>query len=182
MYDFLNLKNKIKETEEWLLKEFLQIRTGRATPNILDGITVEVYGSAMAINQVASVGSEDARTLRISPYDPGNIKSIEKAITISNLGLSVSVDEKGLRVAFPSLTGETRAQFVKIAKQKGEDAKVALRHERNKVNDDLSKKKKDSDMSEDEMMRNKAEMEKVVKEGAERIENMVKKKEAEILG
>jgi ribosome recycling factor len=182
MYDFSNLKNKIKETEEWLSREFSQIRTGRATPNILDGVSVEAYGSQMPINQLATISAEDARTMRISPFDPGNIKPIEKAIMVSNLGLSVSVDERGLRVSFPSLTGETRAQFVKIAKQKAEDAKVALRHERNGVNDDLQAQKKDGSMGEDEMMRNKVEMEKIVKAGNEKIEAMREKKENEILG
>ena len=182
MYDFSHLKSKIKETEEWLGKEFAGIRTGRATPLILDGITVEVYGSAMPINQLATISSEDPRTLRISPYDSSTIKAIEKAISTSNLGVSVSVDEKGARVSFPPLTGETRTQFVKIAKQKLEDAKVTLRQERNKVNDDLQNQKKNSLISEDEMMRYKTEMEKVVKEGVTKLETLGDKKEEEIMG
>lgn len=182
MYDFSNLKSKIKETEEWLTREFSQIRTGRATPAVLDGVNVEVYGSAMPINQLASISLEDPRTLRITPYDSSNIKAIEKSIISSNLGLSVVVDDKGLRLSFPALTGETRTQFVKIAKQKAEDAKVALRHERNKVNDDLQSQKKNSEISEDEMMRYKTEMEKIVKAGSDALDTSRDKKEKEILG
>lgn len=182
MYDFSHLKSKIKETEEWLSRELSQVRTGRATPTILDGVKVESYGSLMPINQVAGISSEGPQTLRISPWDTSTIKAIEKAIVSANLGVSVGVDEKGIRVSFPALTSETRMQFVKIAKQKVEDAKIAIRQERNKVNDDLQTKKKNSEISEDEMMRYRAEMEKVVKEGGEKIEKIGEKKEEEILG
>lgn len=180
-YDWNQLKKKIKDTEDWLSKEFQGIRTGRATPALLDSISIEVYGSYMPISQVATILNEDPKTLRISPWDLQNIKSIEKAIMTSNLGVSVSVDEKGLRVSFPPLTSESRTQFVKVAKQKLEDAKVSLRQERNRVNDDLQEKKKNSEMGEDEMMRAKAEMEKLVKEANEALDGLFKKKETDIL-
>ena len=182
MYDFSNLKLKIKETESWLSNEFLHVRTGRATPSMLDGVLVEAYGSSLPINQVAGISLEDARTIRITPWDMSMAKAIEKGITAANLGVSVSLDEKGARVSFPSLTTETRTQFVKIAKQKLEDAKVAIRLERNKVNDDLQAKKKNGEMGEDDMMRQKNEMEKIVKEGMDRLEVATSKKETEILG
>lgn len=176
-----NLKQKIKDTEAWLAKEFGQIRTGRATPAILDGVLVESYGSQMPILQLATVMSEDPRTLRIAPWDSQNIKPIEKAIQTSNLGLSVAVDDKGLRVSFPALTTESRNNFVKIAKQKLEEAKVALRQERNKVNDDLNAKKKDSEISEDEAARGRAEVDKLVKDAGEKFDQIFTKKESEIL-
>ncbi len=179
--DFSNFKNKIKDGEEWLAKEFSQIRTGRATPAMLDGVFVEVYGSQMPINQVANVAIEDPRTLRIAPWDSSNIKAIEKSILISNTGLSVSVDDKGIRVSFPPLTTESRGNFVKMAKSKLEDAKVTLRQERNKINDDLNTKKKDAEMSEDEVTRAKAEVDKLIKEGTERLEVLSVKKEEEIM-
>lgn len=181
MQDFSNLKKEIKDTEEWLSKEFGQIRTGRATPAILDGILVESYGSQMPILQLATVISEDPRTLRIAPWDSQNIKPIEKAIQTSNLGLSVAVDDKGLRVSFPTLTTESRNNFVKIAKAKLEEAKVALRQERNKVNDDLNAKKKDSEISEDEAMKGKTEVDKLIKEAGESVDKLFAKKEQEIL-
>lgn len=182
MYDFSNLKSKIKETEAWLSNEFSQIRTGRATPSMLDSVHVEAYGSTLPINQVAGVSLEDARTIRITPWDMSMAKAVEKAIMAANLGVSVMLDEKGARVVFPPLTTETRTQFIKIAKQKLEDAKVAIRHERNKVNEDLQTKKKNGEMGEDDMMRQKNEMEKIVKEGMDKLEVATGKKEAEIMG
>jgi len=181
VHGLVNLKQKIKYTEEWLGKEFGQIRTGRASPAILDGILVESYGTQMPILQMATVMSEDPRTLRIAPWDNANVKPIEKAIQTSNLGLSVAVDDKGLRVSFPQLTTESRNNFVKIAKQKLEDAKVTIRQERNKVNDDLASKKKDGSMSEDEVMRAKTEVEKLIKEVGDTLDKFFAKKETEIL-
>lgn len=181
MQDFKELKQKIKDTEEWLQKEFSQIRTGRATPTILDGVMVEAYGSQMPIAQMATVMSEDPRTLRIAPWDQGNVKPIEKAIQISNLGLSVVVDDKGLRVSFPALTTESRNNFVKIAKTKLEDAKVAVRQERNKANDILNAGKKDSSISEDDAARGKEMVDKLIKEAGDKFDVLFAKKEAEIL-
>jgi len=181
MYDFSNLKNKIKDTESWLEKELGSIRTGRATPTVLDSVRVDAYGSEMPVTNVATVTSEDARTLRITPWDNTMIKPIEKGIQLANLGLSVSVDDKGLRVAFPSLTTETRTTFVKMAKAKVEEAKVALRQERNKVNDDLSSKKKDGTIGEDDMIRSKAEVDKLIKDAGDKFDTHESKKEKELM-
>lgn len=181
MYDFKNFKQKIKETEDWLIKEFSQIRTGRATPQMLDSILVEVYGSSMPISQVATLNIEDPRTLRITPWDSGNSKAIEKAILVSNTGLSVVLDDKGVRVSFPALTTESRANFVKIAKAKIEEAKITLRGERNRINDDLNTQKKEGSMSEDDVMRAKTEIDKLIKEANEKLEALGDKKEQEIM-
>lgn len=181
MYDFSNLKNKIKDTESWLEKELGSIRTGRATPTILDGVRVDAYGSEMPVTNVATVTSEDARTLRITPWDNSMIKPIEKGITLANLGLSVSVDDKGLRVSFPSLTTETRSTFVKMAKAKVEEAKIALRQERNKVNDDLNTKKKDGSMGEDDCLRAKTEVDKLIQDAGNGFETQGGRKEKELM-
>ena len=180
-YDFSSFKQKTKNTEEWLVKELTGIRTGRATVSFLDGVKVDSYGSMMQLSAVASVATEDPKTIRISPWDRTQTQAIEKAITLADLGVSVSVDDKGLRVIFPELTGERRQQLVKIAKQKLEDSKVALRRERGDIADDLNKKKKDGEMSEDEMMRAKAEMEKIVKDCEAHLEEAFVKKEKDIL-
>lgn len=182
MSNVQTIKQSAKQVEEWLSKEFGAIRTGRATPQMLDDIRVEAYGNQVKLNEVASISLEDPKTLRIAPWDSSNIKPIEKAIMVSNTGVSVSSDEKGVRVSFPPLTTESRTQFVKLAKQKLEEAKVRIRQERNKVIDDLEKKKKDGNLGEDQMMREKAEVEKAVKEANESFENHYKKKETEILG
>jgi ribosome recycling factor len=181
-YNFTAFQNKIKATEEWLAKELSGVRTGRASISFLDGVRVESYGSEMPISSVASIGTEDPKTLRITPWDNSQIKAIEKAITVSNLGVSVVVDDKGLRVIFPELTGERRIQLAKIAKEKLEDARVALRRERNEVMDDLETKKKAGEMGEDEMKRNKDEVEKKVQEANKKLEELFAKKEAEITG
>lgn len=179
-YNFSVLQNEIREAEEWLKKEFQGLRTGRATPAILDGVSVESYGARMQINQLASIAIEDAKTLRIAPWDMSQAKNIEKGINDSDLGLSVSVDEKGLRVAFPALTTERRTQFVKIAKEKLEDARVRLRAAREKVWDDIQKKEKEGGMSEDDKFRLKTEMQKMVDEANRKLEELAEKKEAEI--
>ena len=176
------LKQNIKNIDEWVSKEFGNIRTGRATPSILDAVKVESYGSLMKIQEVATVASEDARTLRIAPWDSQNIKAVEKAIIASGLGLSVSVDDKGLRVSFPPLTTESRTAFVKLAKQKLEEAKIKVRQERNKIIDDLDKKKKAGTIGEDDMMRQKKEVEKIVAEANDSLEKHYQKKESEIQG
>ena len=180
-YDFSSFKQKTKGTVEWLIKELTGIRTGRATVSFLDGVKVDSYGSMMQLSSVASVNSEDPRTIRISPWDKSQTQAIEKALNLADLGVAVSVDDKGLRVIFPELTGERRVQLVKIAKQKLEESKIALRRERGEVSEDLNKKKKEGEMSEDEMIRNKAEMEKIVKECEVLLEEAFAKKEKDIL-
>jgi ribosome recycling factor len=180
-YNFTEVKKQAKDTEEWLKKEFSSIRTGRATPAILDGIKVEVYGSDMPISQVANISVEDARMLRIVPWDGNVTKSIEKAILISDLGLSVTVDDKGLRVVFPDLTSDRRQNLVKVAKQKMEDAKIKIRGDREKVLKDIDKKEKEGGMSEDEKFRFKAELQKILEDSTKVLEEAFTKKEKEIL-
>ncbi len=180
-YNFSSFKQNIKDLEEWLKKEFSSIRTGRATPTILDGVLVESYGSKMPISQIGSISIEGARSLRITPWDMSQAKVVEKAIMVSNLGLSVSVDDKGLRVNFPELTTESRNTFVKMAKQKLEEARVTLRTEREKVWDDIQKKEKEGGMGEDEKFRLKAEMQKIVDETNKKLEDLASAKEKEIM-
>lgn len=179
-YNFSKFQQKIKETHEWLVREMGTIRTGRASTAFLDGVRVESYGSEMPISSVASLSIEDAKTIRIAPWDHSQTQSIEKAITVANLGVSVSVDDKGLRVIFPELTGERREQLIKVAKQKLEDAKVALRQERNEVSNDINDKKKNGEMGEDDATRAKNEMEKITQEASKKLEEVFVKKEQEI--
>jgi ribosome recycling factor len=179
-YNFSRFTQKMKETQDWLVKEFGAIRTGRASTAFLDGVRVESYGAEMPISGVASISTEDARSIRISPWDASQTQAVEKAITKADLGVSVVVDDKGLRVIFPELTGERRTQLIKVAKEKLEDAKIALRRERNEVSEDLNAKKKGGEMGEDEMMRNKTEMEKIFQEGSKKLDELFAKKEQEI--
>jgi len=179
-YDFKPFEKRIKDIEEKAAKELAGVRTGRATPAILDGVLVESYGTRVPIMQVASVVSEDARTLRVTPYDMSQTKELEKAITAANLGLSVGADEKGVRVGFPELTSERRAGMLKLAKEKLEEVRASLRGARDEVWSDIQKQEKDKRISEDEKFRYKDEMQKRVDASNKKLEEMLERKEKEI--
>lgn len=180
MFDFGDLKNKSKEVESWLSKEFSVIRTGRANSAILDFVQVEAYGSKMAIKELANIIVEDSRTIKIEPWDMSVGKGIEKAITTSNLGLSVAPFDKGLRVIFPELTAERREQFIKVVGQKLEEAKVSLRGLRDKTSKMIDEKEKAGGMGEDDKFRLKDEMQKIIDEGNAKLQELAEKKEKEI--
>ena len=180
-YNFTKLKTDLAATEGWLQKELGSIRTNRANPSILDNVRVEAYGSDMAINGVASMSNEDPRTIRITPWDQSLVKAIEKSITVASLGVSVSVDDKGIRVSFPELTSDRRAEIVKMAKEKLEQARIQVRKHRDAVNTDIDKKEKEGGMSEDEKFRFKADGQKLIDESMKKLEEFMSKKEKEIL-
>ncbi|OHA84252.1 MAG: ribosome recycling factor [Candidatus Yonathbacteria bacterium RIFOXYC1_FULL_52_10] len=181
-YNFAPFKKKVADTTEWLSNELSGIHTGRATPAILDHVSIESYGSRMAVPHVAGITIEDARTLRVSPWDKAQVKDIEKAVYDANLGLSVSVDSDGLRIIFPELTTERRTQFVKIVRAKLEDSRIALRTEREKISSDITEQEREGNMSEDEKFRAKDELQKLVDEGNAKLEAVADKKETEIMG
>lgn len=177
MNDF---ESRLKGIADWLSGEYSTIRTGQATPALLDGVKVENYGSLMAVNQVASVGVEDARTLRVSPWDAGIIKAIETAIRDADLGVSVSTDSSGLRVIFPELTSERRVQLLKLAKSKLEDARVSVRSARDEMMKLIDKQEKDGEISEDEKFTKKEDTQKRVEESNRMLDALYERKEAEI--
>lgn len=180
-YDFNPFKKQLAGAEEWLKKEFQQIRTGQASPSILDSVKVEVYGAPVGMKEVASVTIEGARTLRVAPWDKGQIKDIEKAISIANLGVSVVVDDQGLRVNFPALTAESRAQIAKMAKEKMEEAKKQVRSHRDVVVKDLQAKEKSGAMGKDDAFRGTKDAQKLVDEANKKLEDAYAKKEKELL-
>lgn len=180
MYNFSSLKTKAKEIEEWLAKEFSTLRTGRAMPAILDNVAVESYGAKMGIRELASVSVEDVRTLRVIPWDPIQSKNIEKAVANSGLGLSVAMDDKGIRIFFPELTSERRAALLKVAKEKLESGRIRLRSFRDDVWQDILRKEKAKEISEDEKFRLKNEMQKIVDEANGKLESLYAAKEKEI--
>ena len=180
-YNFTKLKTELAAVEAWLTKELGSIRSNRANPSILDSVRVEAYGSDMPISGLASMTNEDPRTIRITPWDHGLVKAIEKSITVANLGVSVSVDEKGIRVSFPDLTGERRKEIVKTARDKFEQSRIHLRKHRDEAISDIDKKEKEGGMSEDEKFRFKAEGQKLIAESTKKLTDMMDKKEKEIL-
>ncbi len=158
----------------------MTLRTGIASPSILDAVQLEVYGVRMPINQIANIGIEDARVIRITPYDKSQSKEIEKAITIANLGVSVGTDDKGVRVFFPELTGDRRILLIKTSKGKLEDARMNLRGLRDDTWKDIEKKEKEGGMGEDDKFRYKNEMQKIIDESGRNLETLFAKKEKEI--
>lgn len=178
-YDFNPLKAKIKETEEWLSRELSGVRTGRATPTLLDGIKPEAYGTRTPLMQLAAISVEDARTLRIIPWDASVTKAIEKGITDANLGVGVSTDDQGLRVTFPELTAERRTQLTKIAGEKMEQAKVTLRSHRTDAIKEIDALEKEG-MAKDLAKRQKEEVQKLIDAANDALAAILKKKEAEI--
>jgi ribosome recycling factor len=180
-YNFSKLNERAKEVHDWLVKEFGSLRSGRAAPSVLDGVLVESYGSKMPIKHLAAIVLEDARTLRVSPFDASVSKEIEKAITLSSLGLSVSADEAGVRVHFPDLTSERRAALQKVAKEKLEAARINLRKVRDEALRDIEKKEKEGGMGEDEKFRLKKELDKIVEGENKKLQEMFGRKEREII-
>jgi len=181
IYNFTQSKQEFKKVEEWLTKEFSQLHTGRATPMLLDSVSVESYGSFMPIKNVGSISIEDPKTLRIVPWDKSQIRDIDRAITQANLGLSVATDDQGLRVIFPMLTTETRQKLVKILKDKLEEARISVRQEREKMGREIDEAEKGGGMSEDEKFRLKDELQKLVEGTNKNLEGLFQKKEAEVL-
>lgn len=179
-YNFSSFKQNTTDLHEWLRREFAGIRTGRASPAILDGVTAEAYGSQMPINQLATISVEDARTIRVAPWDATQTKAIEKALVASGLGLSVVVDGSGLRIIFPELSNDRRTALLKIAKQKLEEAKVTLRGEREKVLKDIESQEKSGTISEDEKFRIKTELQKMIDEAGRGLDELLARKEKEI--
>lgn len=180
-YSFDDFKLALNETEEWLKKELANIRTGQATPTILDSITVETYGSRVPLNQVGTVALEGPRALRVSIWDKGQIKAIEKAIRDRDLGLSITTDEAGVRIFFPEVTTEQKTKFVKLAKDRLEEARVAVRNERNVATAEIQKREKSNSISEDEAFRHKEQVQKLVDATNEKLNEMFERKEKDIL-
>ena len=175
-----NVLDKLKEVQEWLVKEYAGIRTGQASPMLLDSIKVESYGAYMPINQVGSVNIEDARTLRISVWDKGGVSAIEKAIRDANLGVSTVADSDGVRVIFPELTSERRAQLMKLAKSKLEDARISVRNVRDEVMKLIDKQQKDGDIGEDDKFTAKEKVQAHVDVTNRALEALFNQKEVEL--
>jgi ribosome recycling factor len=181
-YNFSNFKAELKKVGEFLAKEYSQLNIGRASPMVLDGISVESYGSYVDLKNVASISIEDPKTLRIAPWDKTQIKGIEKAIVGANLGLSVATDDMGIRVIFPQLTTETRQTLVKVLKEKLEESRITVRRERENVLEDIEAKEKEGKMTEDDRFRAKEELQKIINEANADLEAVFEKKEKEVMG
>ncbi len=180
-YNFILFKNEAKKIEEWLIKELHGLRTGRASPLLLDHVMVKSYEARVPLRQVATLSVDDARTLRITPWDRTLIKEIESAIATANLGVSTAPDGASVRVNFPALTTEGRQALQKAIHHKFEAAKVSLRSEREKVWSDIQAKARAGGFGEDDKFRAKDELQAKLEAANQSLEAIAKKKEMEVM-
>ncbi|MEE1620063.1 ribosome recycling factor [Zafaria sp. Z1313] len=177
----LDAADKMERSVEAAKEDFATIRTGRANPALYSKVLVDYYGSPTPLQQLASFGVPDARTILITPYDTSALREIEKALSDSEIGANPSNDGKVIRVVLPELTAERRKEYVKVVKGKGEDAKVAIRNHRRKAKDALDKLVKDGEVGEDDGARGEKELDALTKKSTDAIDELLKRKEAELL-
>jgi len=162
-------------------EDFASIRTGRANPSMFAKIVVDYYGAPTPVNQLASFHVADARMLTLTPYDKGSLAAIEKSIRDSDLGVNPTNDGNIIRVVFPQLTEERRKEFIKVARHKGEDAKISIRNVRRHAKDALDKLVKDSEVGEDDARRAEKQLEDLTHKYVAGIDELLRNKEAELL-
>jgi len=178
---FKEAEGKMNKCVEATRGEFAAIRTGRATPALLDRIQVEAYGTTVPLKQVATISAPDPRSLMIAAFDRSTVGDIRKAIEKSDLGLTPNVDGSAIRLSIPPLNEERRKDLVKIVKKKGEDGKVAVRNVRHKVHDDLRTQLKDHGITEDDNKRMQDQLQKLTDRFIKEIDQLVAAKEKEIM-
>ena len=174
-------KERMHKAVLHLQEEFSAVRTGRATPALVDKLKVDYYGTEVPLLQIAGFSVPEPRVLVISPYDKGAIKGIEKAIQASDLGVNPSNDGTVIRLSFPELTQERRKDLVKVVKQRAEDSKVAVRNVRRDIRKELETQERDGELSRDELDRIEKDLEKVTHVAIAEIDTMLVHKEHELL-
>ena len=172
---------KMQKTMNNLSEEFGSIRAGRANPHVLDKLKVDYYGTPTPIQQVANVSVPEARMIQIQPWEASLIKDIEKAILVSDLGLTPNNDGKTIRLVFPELTEDRRKELAKDIKKKGDNAKVAIRNIRRDANDAIKKENKAGDISDDEAKNSEDEIQKITDKYIAMIDSAIDDKTKEIL-
>jgi len=180
-FDTKTYEDRMKKTVEMLESEFATIRVGRASPKVLDKITVPYYGVPTPIDGVATVKVADARTLLIQPWDASLLKELEKAIAASDVGIMPQNDGKMLRLNFPPLTEERRKEHTKKTAKMGEEAKVAVRNLRREANEDCKKQKKDGILTEDDQKDAEKDIQNLTDKYIKIIDEVVAKKDKEIM-
>lgn len=177
----LEAEEKMIKTEEVVMNEFAGVRTGKASPSLVENILVEVYGSMMRIRELAGITAPEARMLMIQPWDATSIQPIEKAIQKSNLGLNPAVQGKFIRLVLPELSTERRQEYVKLVHKMTEHGRVAVRHVRRDAIEHLKKESKDSKISEDELEHAEKEVQKLTDQYISKIDAHLAHKEKEIM-
>ncbi len=176
-----NARQRMDGAIEALRREFAGVRTGKASPALLDSIRVEAYGSMVPLNQVGTVSAPEPRLLTIQPWDRSVIKDVERALRESDLGLNPSNDGNLIRIPIPALTEERRREYARMLHRFAEEARVAVRHVRKEANDEVKHRQKDESLSEDDVRREQAEVQKLTDSYIQRIDELLKHKEAEVM-
>ena len=177
----LDAEEKMEKAVSVAKDDLSSIRTGRATPSMFSRIVVDAYGAPTPLNQIAGVNIPEARMVIIKPYDASQLTAIENAIRVSDLGLNPSNDGNIIRIVVPQLTEERRKEMVKVAKGKGEDARVTIRSIRRKAKEALDRIQKDGDAGEDDVVRAEKELQNLTDSYSHQVDELVKHKEAELL-
>jgi ribosome recycling factor len=177
----LEAEEKMDKAVEVAKEDFASIRTGRANPGLYNKVLVDYYGSPTPLQQLASFAIPDARTILITPFDKTALRDIERALSDSEVGANPSNDGNVIRITIPDLTQERRKEYVKIVKTKGEDAKISIRNIRRKAKETLDKLVKDGEAGEDEGSRAEKELDALTKSHVDGIDELLKRKEAELL-
>jgi ribosome recycling factor len=177
----LEAEDKMIKTEQVVVNEFASVRTGKASPTLVENVMVEIYGSQMRVRELAGITTPEPRQLVIQPWDVGSLHPIEKAIQKSNLGLTPTVQGKIIRISFPELSQERRQEFVKIVKQMAENGRVAVRHVRRDALELLKKTKASGGVGEEEVESAEKEIQKLTDQYIGKIDGHVIAKEKEIL-
>ena len=176
-----NIEDKMRKTVEGLKKELTTIRTGRATPTLIDHIKVEYAGVSLPLNQIAGISVPEAKLLVIQPWDKGSIRSIEKAILTSDLGLNPLSDGNVIRISIPPLSEERRQELIKVVRRRVEERRIAIRNLRHEAMDELKELEKNKDMSQDEHKRILNQLQKLTDSFIADVEQTGQDKEAELI-
>ncbi|MPY78154.1 MAG: ribosome recycling factor [Actinophytocola sp.] len=177
----LYAEEKMEKAVSVAKEDLASVRTGRATPAMFSRITVEYYGAPTPLNQLAGINIPEARMAVIKPYDATQLDAIERAIRDSDLGVNPSNDGTIIRVNIPQLTEERRREMVKVAKSKGEDAKISIRSVRRKAKEELERLGKEGEVGEDDVTRAEKELQNLTDTYVHQVEDLVKHKETELL-
>lgn len=177
----LEAEEKMLKTEEVVCNEFSGVRTGKASPSLVENILVEVYGSQMRIRELAGITTPEARMLVITPWDAASVHPIEKAIQKTNLGLNPTVQGKFIRIVLPDLSAERRQEFVKVIRKMTEDGRVAVRHVRRDAMEQLKKEFKAGGIPEDDEKHGEAEVQKLTDQYIGKLDKHLAHKEQEIM-
>lgn len=176
-----DIEKRMKQAVNVVREELSHVRTGRASPALVENIPVDYYGSVVELKQVASITAPDAKTLLIQPWDKSVIGAIEKAIWKSELGFNPVVDSTVIRITMPPLTEERRKEIAKMAKKIVEEGKIAIRNLRREANDEIKKMAKEGKISEDDEKATQAEVQKLTDEHINELDGVWEKKEKEIM-